>query len=155
MREIFLPTFMPVLEGLLKIFIIALVAGILTYRKIISEEMINGLSKLTVMIFLPLLIFHTIITEFDPSRQTYWWMVPIAAIALSAFGLLLSALLFAGSLKEKKSYLPLSAMQNAAYLVLPIGEFVYKGSVQGIFTDLFPGCPGTEPFHVDRRENSS
>ncbi len=146
MSDIFIPTFMSVLDGLLKIFIIALLAGVLTYRKIISEELINGLSQLTVMIFLPLLIFHTIITGFDPSLQTYWWMIPIAAILLSSIGLLLSALLFAGSLKEKKSFLPLSAMQNAAYLVLPIGEFVYPGKFDEFSLICFLVVLGLSPF---------
>ncbi len=146
MREIFVPTFVSVLDGLLKIFIIALLAGVLTYRKIISEELINGLSRLTVMIFLPLLIFHTIITGFDPSVQTYWWMIPIAAILLSALGLLFGTLLFAGSLREKKSYLPLSAMQNAAYLVLPIGEFVYKGQFEEFSLICFLVVLGLSPF---------
>jgi len=146
MSDIFVPTFISVFDGLLKIFIIAVLAGILAYRKIISEELINGLSKLTVLIFLPMLIFHTVITTFDPARQSYWWIIPLAAIALSSFGLLLSALLFAGSLKEKKGFLPLSSMQNAAYLVLPIGEFVYPDSFSEFSLICFLVILGLSPF---------
>ncbi len=146
MRDLLFSSFLPVLDGLLKVFVIALVAGILTHRKVISEEMINGLSKLTVMIFLPLLIFHTITTEFDPAVQTYWWTVPLAAILLSASGLLFSALLFAGSVKEKKSYFPLASMQNAAYLILPIGEFVYKDQFEEFSLICFLVVLGLSPF---------
>ena len=98
------------------------------------------------MIFLPLLIFHTIITTFDPSKQSYWWMVPLAAILLPSLGIIYSSILFSGSLKEKKSFLPLSSMQNAAYLVLPIGEFVYAGRFEEFSLICFLVVLGLSPF---------
>jgi malate permease and related proteins len=125
-NDTFLSTFSVIFQALIKIFLIAGLAGFLTWRKIISEEVINGLSLLVVYIFLPLLTFSIIITSFNPNEQGYWWWVPLLAIAMPVAGLLVSGLLFAGKIKEKRGLLPLASMQNAAYLVLPIGEFAFK-----------------------------
>ena len=146
MSDIFIPTFLSVLDGLIRILLVAVLAGILVYRRMIGEEIINGLSKLTVTVFLPLLIFHTIVTGFNPASQSYWWIVPLFAIGLSGIGLLFGAMLFTGSLREKKFLLPLSAMQNAAYLILPIGEFVYPNQFSEFSLICFLVVLGLSPF---------
>ena len=142
----FFSTFNVIFQALLKIFIIAGLAGILTYRKIISEELIDGLSLLVVYIFLPLLTFSIIITNFNPDEQGYWWWVPLVAIAMPIAGLLFSGLLFAGKLKEKRGLLPLASMQNAAYLILPIGEFAFKDQFEEFSLICFLVILGLNPF---------
>jgi len=98
----------------------------MTYKKIFTEEFIDGLSVLVVRVFLPLQMFSTITRTFDPGAQSYWWAAPLVGMGLGFTGLIFSSLLFAGSIKEKKSLFPLSGMQNAVYLALPIGEFAFK-----------------------------
>lgn len=146
MDSLFGQTFVTVFKGLVSIFIIAAVAGFLTYRKIVTQEMINGLSKLVVAILLPFLIFYTITTEFDPSKQTYWWVIPIAAILLPSAGILISYLLFIRRAGEKKYLFPLASMQNAAYLILPIGEFVYRDQFDEFSLICFLVVLGLSPF---------
>ncbi len=146
MTNLFGQTFLSVFSGLLNIFIIAVLAAFLTRKKIVTQEVINGLSKLVVMIFLPFLIFFTITTEFEPGRQTYWWTIPIAAILLSSTGLLISYFLFFRQADKKKYLFPLASMQNAAYLILPIGEFVYKDQFVEFSLICFLVVLGLSPF---------
>jgi predicted permease len=126
MDQLFYSSFLTVGGALLKIFLIAALAGYMSLRRIVTEDFIDGLSGLVVKVFLPLQIFSNILMNFDPSEQTYWWSVPLFGILLGVFGLLFSALLFAGNIREKKALFPLSGMQNAVYLILPIGEFAFK-----------------------------
>jgi malate permease and related proteins len=145
-NDTFLSTFSVIFQALIKIFLIAGLAGFLTWRKIISEEVINGLSLLVVYIFLPLLTFSIIITSFNPNEQGYWWWVPLLAIAMPVAGLLVSGLLFAGKIKEKRGLLPLASMQNAAYLILPIGEFAFKDQFEEFSLICFLVILGLNPF---------
>ena len=146
MNSLFGQTFVSIFSGLLNIFIIAALAALLTRRKIVSQEVINGLSKLVVTIFLPFLIFNTVTQEFDPGQQTYWWTLPLLAILFPSLGLLLSWLLFYKQTKEKKYLFPLATMQNAAYLILPIGEFVYKEQFEEFSLICFLIVLGLSPF---------
>jgi hypothetical protein len=146
MDHLFIQTFVSIFKGLLNIFLIAALAALLTRRKIVNQELINGLSKLVVYIFLPFLIFHTVITDFDPEEQSYWWILPGAAILLSSAGLLISYFLFFRKAAQKKYLFPLASMQNAAYLILPIGEFVYKDQFSEFSLICFLVVLGLSPF---------
>ena len=137
MTSIFGQTFLSVSEGLLIIFIVAGIAAFLTHTKLISQEIIDGFSKLTVRIFLPFLIFYTITSGFDPEKQTYWWKIPLLAIALPSVGLLLSWLVFFKNAKRKKSYFPLASMQNAAYLILLLVNLFTRTSSRNLHSSVF------------------
>ena len=125
MNDLFLNTFLSVFKGIIKIFIIGGIAGLLVWRKVILQSFIDGLSKITVYVFLPCLIFSTIISGFNPQQERYWWIIPIAVIIVSLAGMGIASLMFIPDFKLHRNVLPLSSMQNAAYLVLPIGEFIY------------------------------
>ena len=146
MEGLFISSFYSIFQALIKVFLIAGLAGFLAYRKIISEELIDGLSKLVVYIFLPLLTFSTIITTFNPEIQRYWWWLPLVAIGISLAGLLFAGILFAGNFKEKRTLFPLASMQNAAYLILPIGEFAFKDQFEEFSLICFLVLLGLNPF---------
>jgi len=126
MNNLFFNTFLPVFQGIIKIFLIGAVAGILVWRKIIKQEHIDGISAITVIIFLPCLIFSSITSGFYPEQLKFWWLIPIGVIIIICIGIGITALLFLPDLKKHKNILPLSSIHNAAYLILPIGEFVYS-----------------------------
>ncbi len=125
MNDLFLNTFLSVFQGISKIFIIAGIAGILVWRKVIQQSFVDGLSSIMVYVFLPSMIFSTIISGFNPQQDKYWWILPLAAIIVTLAGLGIAALLFIPDFKQHRNILPLASMPNAAYLVLPIGEFLY------------------------------
>jgi malate permease and related proteins len=126
MHSFFAGTFFTIFQAILKVFLIAGLAGYMSYKKFFTEEFIDGLSVLIVRVTLPLQMFATIMKSFDPGAQAYWWAAPLVGMGLAFGGLLFSSVLFAGSIKEKKSLFPLSGMQNAVYLALPIGEFAFR-----------------------------
>lgn len=137
MQQSFFSSFFPIFVAILKIFLIALVAGLLVRRKVISQEIVNGLSRVTVLVFLPCLIFAKILKNFNPETMNFWWIIPVAGFAMIGIGLLFSSLLFYGNLSGKRSLLPLASIQNAAYLVLPIAESVYPENFDTITVYVF------------------
>jgi len=126
MNDLFISTFLSIFQGLAKIFIIALVAGLLVWKKILTQQHVDALSRITVYFFLPCLIFSTIFSSFNPQDLPLWWTIPFGVILFCTAGAGIGALLFVRKLKSVRNILPLAGMQNAAYLILPIGEFVYK-----------------------------
>jgi predicted permease len=147
MNDIFLNTFIPVFNGIIKIFIIGGIAGVLVWRKIINENIINGLSLITVYVFLPALIFTTITSSFDPSQIPFWWLIPIGMVAVGIVVMAFSALLFIPDYKKHRDTLPLTSMQNALYLVLPIGEFVFREQFDEFAVYCFLIVLGVSPLY--------
>jgi len=147
MNEIFLNTLFPVFYGIIKIFIIAGIAGVLVWRKIINEKIIDGLSLITVYVFLPALIFTTITSSFDPGKIAFWWLIPVGTIVVGLVVMAFGALLFIPDFKKHRDALPLTSMQNALYLVLPIGEFVFREQFDEFAVYCFLVVLGVSPLY--------
>ena len=145
MSDLFLNTFLSVFQGIIKIFIIAGIAGILVWTKVIQQSFIDGLSNIMVYAFLPSMIFSTIISGFNPQQDKYWWIIPLAAIIVTIAGLGIAALMFIPDFKKHRNILPLSSMPNAAYLVLPIGEFLYPDQFEQFAVYCFLVVLGLNP----------
>jgi len=126
-------------EAILKIFIIALIGGLLVRKNVITETAVKGLAKFTIYILLPSLVFSNTLTSFKPEEFTNWWIFPLIGIVLSFAGLGIGVLLFLPKLKEKKNLLPVSGLQNAGYLVLPVGQLVFPEQFDlfALYTFLF------------------
>lgn len=107
--------------AMLDIFLVIVVAGWLVRRKVVTQTHITSLSAVTVVVFLPCLIFSNVVENFDPGAFPLWWTIPLAGAAIPLVGLGLGALVLVRELAEKHNLLPLAGMQNAGYLVLPIG----------------------------------
>jgi len=121
MIEAFGTAFSGAVAAIAAIFLVILVSGLMVRRDVISQHQIDGLSAATVKIFLPCLIFSKVIATLKPAELPGWWALPLAGIAMALVGTALGAVVFAGQLSEKRNMLPLAGMQNAGYLVLPIG----------------------------------
>jgi predicted permease len=145
MSDLFLNTFFSVFQGIIKIFIIAGIAGILVWTKVIQQSFIDGLSNIMVYAFLPSMIFSTIISGFNPQQDKYWWILPLAAIIVTLAGLGIAALMFIPDFKQHRNILPLASMPNAAYLVLPIGEFLYPDQFEQFAVYCFLVVLGLNP----------
>ena len=125
MTSVFFNAFASVFIALTKVFFVALIAGILVRKKVVSQNLIKILSRLTVNFLLPCLIFSKILIFFNPNELQFWWLIPVIAVVMIFFGTGIGALLFIKELPAKKNMLPLSGMQNAGYLVLPLGKALY------------------------------
>ncbi len=112
-------------EALARVFIIIVVAGLLVRKKIITQEHINALSKVTVIVLLPSLVFSNTLLHFNPDALPYWWTLPLFGIAMSLVGVLFASGVFFIDFRKHRNLIAVSSMQNAGYLVLPIGQVVY------------------------------
>jgi malate permease and related proteins len=125
MFETFFSSFWVMLDAIGRIFLIIIAAGILVRLKVITQENIKSMATITVNILLPCLLFGNINTTFDPGAFHNWWLLPLSCVAMITFGLGLGYLFYPKSFHEKQYLFPLASMQNAIYLVLPIGRFVF------------------------------
>ncbi len=121
MLQTFLQAFGGTFVAVLDIFLIILVAGLLVRRRVVTQAHIDALSTATVVVFLPCLTFDSVVHNLDPVKLPYWWVLPLAAVAMAGAGLALGAALFARELPAKRNMLSLASLQNAGYLVLPVG----------------------------------
>jgi hypothetical protein len=102
----------------------SLAAGILVRRNVVTPSQIQALSAVTVNIFLPCLIVNKTLAGFHPAQFTNWWILPAAGILIVMIGLLASGLLFRLN-PEKTPLMVLASMQNAVYIILPIGQILF------------------------------
>jgi len=121
MFEALFAAFSGTLSAMAGIFLVILGAGLLVRRGLITQTQIDGLSAATVNVFLPCLIFAKVIETLDPRGQPGWWALPLIGIVMALVGTGLGALAFIDRLPAKRNLLPLAGMQNAGYLVLPVG----------------------------------
>lgn len=137
--SLFLTSFSAAMVPVLEIFLVIAVAGFLVRRRLISRELVSGLSRVTVLVFLPCLIFANVSTNFRPWEFSLWYILPLSALTMTSLGLGLGALLYLGRLAGKKHLLPLAAMQNAGYFVLPLGLALYPDQFErfALLTFLF------------------
>ena len=125
MINIFIGSFGTTFKAIFEILLISLAAGILIRKNILTQEHLKALSTIGIRVLLPCLIFSNIIKNFDPHQLKFWPLIPLAAILMVGFGLLVSALLFWPNLKDKKYLLAPAALQNGGYLILPLGKMLY------------------------------
>jgi predicted permease len=122
---VFLAAFGTAWLAILKVFLVIVAAGLLVRRGVLGQGAVTGLSDVTVVLFLPCLIFSKVATTLDPSAFPLWWSLPLAGVAMSAVGLGVAALAFRRELPAKANMLAVASMQNAGYLVLPVGLALY------------------------------
>ena len=145
MFDAFATAFSGAVSGIAVIFIVIAGSGILARRDWITQTQIDGLSAAAVNLFLPCLIFGKVVEHFDPASQPGWWSLPLAGIVMALIGTGLGALLFRGQLPGKSDMLPLAGMQNAGYLVLPVGLALYPESFDTFAVYVFLFILGFNP----------
>ncbi|MCF7957401.1 MAG: AEC family transporter [Phycisphaerae bacterium] len=127
MFEIFTTAFSATFLAILQVFFIIITAGVLVRVRIITSDHIKSLTAVTVNVLLPCLIFSKIISTFDPGSFHIWWILPLTALGQIVIGLLLGWLFFIREMPAKKNMLALTSLQNAGYLILPMGRALFHG----------------------------
>lgn len=135
----FIIFFVPIFKAVLIIFIISIASGILMRKGVIKSGQIASLSHITVVVFLPCLTFSKIIQYFKPDEFAHWWILPLIAIVMIGSGLAITSLFYLRQLKKKRAFIAVSAFMNANYMVLPIGQLVFKDNFDefAAYTFLF------------------
>lgn len=157
MLDAFLASFGTVFGAVVRIFLVAGAAGVLVRRGLVTQDHVRGLSVATVTVFLPCLIFENILRNLEPAELGLWWAIPLVGMAMVATGLAMGALWFCRELPAKRNMLPLSAMQNAGYLVLPVGQMVYPEQFETFALYCFLYILGVSPllWSVGKHLNTS
>ncbi len=137
--SVFSATAVTTATSVVKIFLVVALAGVLVRRGVLTDTMVTALTRAIIVLFLPCLILDKIVTHLRPSELPLWWTLPVAAIAMSVAGLAIAALVFAGQLPAKNNMLAVASMQNAGYLVLPIGLALYPDQFDefALYVSLF------------------
>jgi predicted permease len=125
MTNIFTSSFGAAFGAIFQVLLIALAAGLLMRKNILTQEQLKALSAIVVRVLLPCMIFSNIVKNFDPGGFKIWPIVPIAAVLMIGIGLAAGALLLWPQIKIKKYLLAPAAFQNAGYLILPLGKILY------------------------------
>ena len=125
MTSVFIPGFLSVFGALARVFFVIIGAGLLVRKKIITQNDIDTLSKITVIVLLPCFVFANTMENFQPEELPYWWLLPILGILMSLMGVVLAAGVFAVDFKKHRNLVAVASMQNAGYLVFPIGQILY------------------------------
>lgn len=125
MLDTFFSSFLIMLDAVGRIFLIIIAAGFLVRKNVIKQEHIGAMANLTANVLLPCLLFSSFVINFKPSDIPDWWLLPLSCVAMIGFGLGLGYLFYPKTYREKQNLFPLASMQNAIYLVLPIGRFAF------------------------------
>jgi predicted permease len=141
----FTATFFELCLVLLKLLAVIMAAGFLVRKKFVLPKHISFLSKITIDIFLPALIFSKIIQTFKPNEMTYWWIFPLASLGMILIGLIFAIIFFRKEFVTKKYLLAMCALQNATYIVLPIGQLQYPNQFDKFALYVFLFSLGINP----------
>lgn len=118
----FLESFMITGVGVLQIFLLGALGFILVKKRFLAGDALDTLSRLTISVTLPLLIFCQLIERFNFTLYPDWWIFPIISglITLAGFALgwLFSNFVVSGS--PKRQFISLVAFQNSGYLPLAL-----------------------------------
>ncbi len=141
----FVSAFTGAASAISSIFLVMLIAGLMVRRNVLTKSQVSGLSAATVNLFLPCLIFTKVTETLDPKSLPGWWALPLAGIAMALVGTGIGAVFFLGRLPAQKDLLPLAGMQNAGYLVLPVGLAMFPDQFDSFALYVFLFILGYNP----------
>ena len=122
--ETLLSNFSTVFQAVAQIGIVILFSGWLVRRGIIPTNGIKLISDAAINVFIPCLIFSNIIEKLQPSEFTTWWLLPLSSVLFIGTGWAIARLLFLRAGTERRELIPLSFLQNAGFLILPIAQMI-------------------------------
>lgn len=145
MNSVFFDSFVTVGQAVGSILLIVLLGGWLVRRGYVENDWIKGLAGVTVNVFTPALIFSKLLRGFDADKMPYWWLIPLMTVAAIAATLAVGLLFFASDFRRKSALLGVASLQNANYLVLPIGLLLYPDRFDEFATYVFLVVLGISP----------
>jgi predicted permease len=136
----FIESFKIVGGAVTQILILGAVGYILVKKDVLGECGLDNISRFTLDITLPLLIFTQLVKDFSFSLYPDWWIFPLISIAVTALGLGLGLLLsiFIKGTGQKLQFASLVGFQNSGYLPLALlAALLPAGDLKVIFVYLF------------------
>ena len=88
----FLESFRITGSAVLQIIILGAIGYFLVKKKVLGGDGLDALSRLTIDITLPILIFCQLIKDFSFKLYPNWWVFPLISLAITILGLLVGFL---------------------------------------------------------------
>ena len=106
--------------GIAQILILAALGYFLKKKSILSDAGLDTVSRLTIDVTLPLLIFTQLVREFNVHVYPDWWIFPVLSFTITVLGLVVGFVFtaFVSGWKKKLQFLNLVTFQNSGYLPL-------------------------------------
>ena len=125
----FLETIKTTFIGVGQGFILGIIGYILVKRGFLGKEGLTALSRLTLDIFLPLLILTRLLRDFSFQAYAVWWKLPLLSIAITLAGLAAGYVfsVFFRERRERIQFVNLIAFQNSGYLPLVLVASLLSG----------------------------
>lgn len=105
-----------------QIFLLGAIGYLLVKKNALGEAGLDALSRLTIDITLPFLIFCELIKGFTFTFYAKWWLFPLISIAITLLGLAVGCI-FVGFIRgheHKMQFLSLIGFQNSGFLPLAL-----------------------------------
>jgi len=118
-------SFLATLSALAKIALIIGFSAWLVRKKIFNENHTRAITAVVVNLALPCLIFSNVVKYFQVSAFPHWWKFPLIGAAMVLCVLALARLVFSRAGPARNTLIALATLQNAGYLVLPMGEVLF------------------------------
>ena len=123
-----------------QIFLLAAIGYFLVKKRFLENAGLDAISRLTMDVTLPLLIFCQLIKDFSFSLYPDWWIIPLISIGITMLGLLAGALfsvLIKGE-QHKLQFVSLVGFQNSGYLPLAlVAALLTPDNLSTMFIYLF------------------
>lgn len=126
--------------GISQIFLLGAIGYFLVKKEILGESGLDNLSRLTLDITLPVMIFCQLVSGFSFSRYPDWWLYPLLSVLITAAGLGLgiAGSIFIRGQQHKLQFISLVAFQNSGYLPLAlVGALLPAAQAEPVFIYLF------------------
>ncbi len=136
----FLESFKITGSAVAQIFLLGAIGYFLMKKNILGDAGLDSLSRLTIDITLPLLIFCQLIKDFSFNMYPNWWIFPLLSLAITIFGLGVGCIFvgFIRGAQQKLQFLSLTGFQNSGYLPLVLlAALLPKERIGPIFIYLF------------------
>ncbi|MCX5709239.1 MAG: AEC family transporter [Candidatus Omnitrophica bacterium] len=136
----FIESFQVVGAAVAQILILGAVGFILVKKNILGECGLDNLSRLTLDITLPIMIFTQLVRDFSFSIFPNWWIFPLISMAVTVLGLSVGFILslFIKGEQHKMQFASLVGFQNSGYLPLPLlAALLPVGELKVMFIYLF------------------
>lgn len=128
-----LTTLATVVEGIIQIFFIALLGYVVMKRKLISEQTVHDLARLTVDFVIPCFLFVQVYRGFSLDRLLEAYpMCLFAPFSIFLGGLLglIGASVFKVARAYRRSVVAMSSFCNSGYLLIPVAIALFQGEEQ-------------------------
>ena len=129
----FLQSFKITGSAVAQIIILGAMGYFLVKKKVLGDDGLTSLSRLTIDITLPILIFCQLVKDFSFKLYPNWWIFPLISLGITVFGLLVGFLFssFIRGHQSKLQFISLIAFQNSGYLPLALFAALFPKELLG------------------------